>query len=435
MKNKQYLSNFDKDKNIAARKSGKKIRIPDHNGPPATVIRQQPGGFPCTNERIIWYCAPYIVFLRYGFPAARRKKRPEIRGSKNFQHMEQQIEKLLATVTHPETGRNLVESGVVEHIAAAAGKATVVLRFAKARDPFAVKIKNQTEALLREAFPGTEILVVVKEGGAAPRPEPKTRTMTDGIAKVIAVASGKGGVGKSTVTANLAVALRNLGFRVGVLDADIYGPSQPKMFGVEGYTPLAEEQGGIDVMIPAEAMDIRLMSIGFFIKPTDALLWRGAMATSALKQIVHQTKWGMLDFLLADLPPGTGDIHLSIINELKIDAAVIVSTPQQIAVADVVRGVEMFRNPNVNIPVAGVVENMAYFTPEELPDNRYYIFGHGGAREYAERNGIDFLGEIPIIQSIMEGGDTGRPAAGIDSRVERHYRELAEKIVGKVMKS
>ena len=245
--------------------------------------------------------------------------------------MEEKIKRLLASVVHPETGQDIVSSGFIEHTASAEGKVTVVLRFAKARDPFAVKIKNQAESLLREAFPGAEVLVVIKEGGAAPRPEPKLKTTTGGIARVIAVASGKGGVGKSTVTANLAIALRNMGFRVGVLDADIYGPSQPKMFGVEGYMPEAVAEDGVDHIVPAESMDVKLMSIGFFIKPTDALLWRGAMAVSALKQMIHQTRWGTLDFLLTDLPPGTGDVHLSIIGELKIDAAVIVSTPQQIA--------------------------------------------------------------------------------------------------------
>ena len=251
---------------------------------------------------------------------------------------------------------------------------------------------------------------------------------------MIAISSAKGGVGKSTVTANLAVALQRMGYRVGILDADIYGPSQPKMFGVEGYLPDAVQEEGTDRIVPAESMDIRLMSIGFFIKPTDALLWRGAMAVSALKQMIHQTKWGTLDFLLADLPPGTGDVHLSIIGELKIDSAVIVSTPQQVAVADVVRGVEMFRNENVNIPVAGIIENMAWFTPEELPENRYYLFGKGGARRFAEENGIDLLGEIPIIQSIMEGADTGTPSVSIDARVEPYYREIADRIVDKVVK-
>lgn len=348
--------------------------------------------------------------------------------------MEQQIKKLLGSIVHPETGRDIVSSGFVEHIAAADGKATVVLRFAKAHDPFAAKIKNQAEALLKQAFPAAEVLVVVKEGGQPPRPEPRTKTTTGAIGKVIAVASGKGGVGKSTVTANLAVALRNKGFRVGILDADIYGPSQPKMFGLEGYVPEAVQEEGEDRIVPAEAMDIRLMSIGFFIKPTDALLWRGAMASSALKQMIHQTVWGALDFLLVDLPPGTGDIHLSIIGELKIDAAVIVSTPQQIAVADVVRGVEMFRNENVHIPVAGIIENMAYFTPDELPNNRYYLFGQSGARRFAEQHGVDFLGEIPIVQSIMEGAESGRPAVVADPRVETCYREIADKIVAKVLK-
>lgn len=349
--------------------------------------------------------------------------------------MEKEIKRLLGQIVHPETGQDIVSGGLVEHIAAASDKATVVLRFAKARDPFAVKIKNRAEALLKEAFPDKEILVAIKEGGQPPRQEPKLKTATTGIAKVIAIASGKGGVGKSTVTANLAVALRNMGYRVGVLDADIHGPSQPKMFGVEGYLPDAVQEDGIDRIVPADAMDIRLMSIGFFIRPTDALLWRGAMATNALKQMIHQTRWGTLDFLLVDLPPGTGDIHLSIIGEMKIDAAVIVSTPQQVAVADVVRGVEMFRNPNVNIPVAGIVENMAWFTPEELPENRYYLFGRGGARRFSEQNGIDFLGEIPIIQSIMDGAESGKPAVGIDPRVETRYREIAGKIVGNVLKN
>lgn len=349
--------------------------------------------------------------------------------------MEKEIKRLLGQLVHPETGQDIVSGGLVEHIAVATDKVTVVLRFAKARDPFAVKIKNRAEALLRTAFPDKEILVVIKEGGQPPRTEPKLKSATHGIAKVIAVASGKGGVGKSTVTANLAVALRNMGYRIGVLDADIYGPSQPRMFGVEGYLPDAVQEEGTDRIVPAEAMDIRLMSIGFFIRPTDALLWRGAMATNALKQLIHQTKWGTLDFLLVDLPPGTGDIHLSIIGELKIDAAVIVSTPQQVAVADVVRGVEMFRHENVNIPVAGIIENMAWFTPEELPQNRYYLFGRGGARRFAEEHDIDFLGEVPIVQSIMEGAESGKPAAGIDSRVEKWYREIASKIVGNMLKN
>lgn len=349
--------------------------------------------------------------------------------------MEEKIQRLLASVVHPETGEDIVKAGFIEHLAAADDKITLVLRFAKARDPFASKIKNQAEALLKQVFPAAEVTVVIKEGGAPKREEPKMKSSAGDIGRVVAIASGKGGVGKSTVTANLAVALRNAGYRVGILDADIYGPSQPKMFGVENYLPDAMKgDDGVDRIIPAEALGIKIMSIGFFIKPDDALLWRGAMATNALKQLIHQTLWGTLDFLLIDLPPGTGDIHLSVIGELKIDAAVIVSTPQQVAVADVVRGVEMFRNQHVDIPLAGIVENMAWFSPEELPDARYYLFGRGGARRFAEEHGIDFLGEIPIVQSIMEGGDEGRPAAGIDARVEKWYREIASKIVEKVGK-
>lgn len=346
--------------------------------------------------------------------------------------MEEKIKDLLSGVVHPESGMDLAAGGMIDNITVAEGRIAVTLHFPKARDPFGVKLKNQAQALLEAAFPASQITVVIREG--APRKaEPERRTTTGGIGKVIAVASGKGGVGKSTVTANLALALRNMGYRVGILDADIYGPSQPKMFGVEGYLPEAVREDGIDQIIPADSMEIKLMSIGFFIKPDDALLWRGAMAVNALKQLIHQTRWGNLDFLLTDLPPGTGDIHLSIINELKIDAAVIVSTPQQIAVADVRRGVEMFRNPQVNIPVAGIVENMAWFTPEELPENRYYLFGKGGARAFAESNGVEFLGDIPIIQSIMEGSDHGNPASAIDPRVENYYRDIARKIVDKVM--
>ena len=355
--------------------------------------------------------------------------------------METDIRKLLEKIFHPESGVNIVEAGIVESVKAAEDKINVTLAFAKSRDPFAAKIKRQVQESVAEAFPKAAVTVTIRE--AAPRqtaPQQQTYTTTSQIRHTVAVASGKGGVGKSTVTANLAVALRKAGYRVGVLDADIYGPSQPRMFGAEGYVPDAvEDENGHTLIVPAVAENgaaagIEVMSIGFFIKPTDALMWRGAMAVNALKQMIHQTAWGELDYLLIDLPPGTGDIHLSIIGELRIDAAVIVSTPQQIAVADVVRGVEMFRHPQVGVPVAGIVENMAWFTPAELPDNRYYIFGRGGAERYARENGIDLLGKIPLIQSVMECSEDGYPAAGVDERVAEHYREIADKIVDKLSK-
>ncbi len=351
--------------------------------------------------------------------------------------MEQQIKRLLSTIVHPESGRNIIESGIVEHVDLQNNRITVTLHFDKARDPFALKIKHQIEEILSTelALDKEAITVIIKE--AAPRvQQPAERhTQTGGIGKILAVASGKGGVGKSTVTANLALTLRNMGYRVGILDADIYGPSQPKMFGVEDYLPEAERIDGEECILPADAMGIKLMSIGFFIKPTDALIWRDAMATNALRQMIHQTKWGGLDFLLIDLPPGTGGVHLAVISELKITGAVIVSTPQQVAVADVRRGVEMFRAEKIEIPVVGIIENMAWFTPRELPQNRYYLFGHGGAREYAEKNDVPFLGEIPIIQSVMDGSEEGRPAVGTDPEVESRYRSIAEKIVENMTKS
>ncbi len=347
--------------------------------------------------------------------------------------MNEQLEQLLRTIIHPETNDNIVVSGFVDRADRGEdGSIAITLRFQKARDPFAQKIKRQVEALMKATFPENQVMVIIREAAPKPRRQENVSTTTD-ICRIVAVASGKGGVGKSTVTANLAVALRQRGYNVGILDADIYGPSQTKMFGVEGYIPDAErDEEGHDFIIPSQSLGIKIMSIGFFIKPTDALMWRGGMAVNALHQLIHQTRWGKLDYLLIDLPPGTGDIHLSIINEIKISGAVIVSTPQQVAVADVVRGVEMFRHPQVDIPVLGVVENMAWFTPEELPNNRYYLFGKGGAKQYAEEAGVDLLGQVPIIQSIMEGSDEGRPAGGFDPRVEEYYAEIAAKVVEKL---
>ena len=347
--------------------------------------------------------------------------------------MNEQLEALLRQIIHPETEQNIVDSGFLDRADMGEdGSIAITLRFQKARDPFAQKVKRQVEELMAKTYPENKSMVILREAAPKPRRQENVTTTTE-ITRVIAVASGKGGVGKSTVTANLAVALRQRGYNVGILDADIYGPSQNKMFGCEGYIPDAErDEEGHDFIVPCQSLGIKIMSIGFFIKSTDALMWRGGMAVNALHQLIHQTRWGKLDYLLVDLPPGTGDIHLSIMNELKISGAVIVSTPQQVAVADVVRGVEMFRHPQVNIPVLGVVENMAWFTPEELPNNRYYLFGKGGASRYAQHIGVDVLGEVPIIQSIMEGSDEGRPAGGYDPRVEQHYAVIAAKVVEKL---
>ena len=251
----------------------------------------------------------------------------------------------------------------------------------------------------------------------------------DGVRRILAVSSAKGGVGKSTVTANLAVALSRLGYKVGILDADIYGPSQPMLFGVEDYRPEGEKKDGKDWILPAERFGIRIMSIGFFIDPADALMWRGPMATNALRQMIRQTLWGPLDFLLIDLPPGTGDVHLSIISEMSITGAIVVSTPQKVALADVVRGIAMFRNDKIDIPVLGLVENMAWFTPAELPENRYYLFGKEGVKMLAERQKLPLLAQIPLIQSVRESGDAGRPVSAKTDTASEYYDLLANNIV------
>lgn len=347
----------------------------------------------------------------------------------------EKLRKLLSEITHPETGKDIITSGIVEQIDAAGGKVTVTLNFPRQRDPFANSIKRQvTDAVLRVYPEAAESVgVIVKEGAPVKKQKPEeTQSALEGIGKIVAVASGKGGVGKSTVTANLAVTLTKMGYSVGILDADIYGPSQPKMFGIEGHEPQGLGKGDEQWLLPAESQGIKIASIGFFIPQGEALVWRGPMATSALKQLIHQTLWEKLDFLLVDLPPGTGDVHLSIVSELKLDGAVIVSTPQQVAVADVKRGIKMFRSPGVDVPVLGLIENMAWFTPAELPQNRYYIFGHGGARELAKEEKLDFLGDIPIIQSVMEGGENGVPASSADTTAEKHYVEIARKIVEKL---
>ncbi len=347
----------------------------------------------------------------------------------------EKLRKLLSEIVHPETGKDIVSSGIVESLDTAGGKVTVTLNFPRQRDPFANSVKRQVTDAAMKVYPqaGGNIDIIVKENPPVQKSKPEESLSGLGeIGKIIAIASGKGGVGKSTVTANLAVTLAKMRYSVGILDADIYGPSQPKMFGIEGHEPQGLGKGDEQWLLPAESMGIKIASIGFFIPQGEALVWRGPMATSALKQLIHQTLWEKLDFLLVDLPPGTGDVHLSIVSELNLDGAVIVSTPQQVAVADVMRGIKMFRSAGVNVPVLGIIENMAWFTPAELPNNRYYIFGKGGARELAKEEKVDFLGDIPIILSVMEGAENGIPAAAADTAVQKYYVEIARKIVKKL---
>lgn len=346
-----------------------------------------------------------------------------------------EINKALFEVQHPAKGdRNIVELGMVENVAIDGGKVTVTLAFSKHRDPLAEYLIGSTKAAVIRNFPGTEVEVktVIKDE-SAPKKKPGLDLGLEELAEVkhiIGIASGKGGVGKSTVAVNLAVALARLGYKVGLADADVYGPSVPKMTGTEGEMPEAfiEEGTEKEIILPLEKYGVKWMSIGYFAKPEQALIWRGPMACNALKQMILQVRWGELDFLLIDMPPGTGDIHISLVHDIPLEGAVIVSTPQDVALADVEKGVNMFRNESVNKPLFGLVENMAWFTPEELPDNRYYIFGRDGGARMAEKYGIALLGQIPIVQSIREGGDSGEPAA-LSSRPDGvAFAELAGKL-------
>ena len=325
----------------------------------------------------------------------------------------------LREVRHPGQGdKDLVELGMVQEISAGDNHIKVVLGFPKHRDPLAEYLIGSARAsLIRNSPQGTEVEVkaVVREEAPAKKKQNVNDLTLDEINNVrhiIGVASGKGGVGKSTVAVNLAVALARLGYKVGLADADVYGPSVPLMTDTEGAVPDAMEgENGNEVILPIEKYGVKWMSIGYFAQAGQALIWRGPMACNALKQMILQVRWGTLDFLLIDMPPGTGDIHISLVNDIPMEGAVIVTTPQAVALADVEKGVDMFRNDKINRKIFGLVENMAWFTPEELPENKYYIFGKEGGKKMAEKYGIPLIGQIPIVQSIRESGDAGEPAA------------------------
>lgn len=327
-----------------------------------------------------------------------------------------EISEWLREVEHPAKGdRNIVDLGMVQSIESNDGNITVTLVFSKHRDPLAEYLIGSTKAaIIRNAPAGTQVEVNTIIKDEAPKKKPGLDLGFEEIADVkhiIGIASGKGGVGKSTVSVNLAIALTRLGYKVGLADADVYGPSVPKMTATEGMMPDAMMDGEKEVILPLEKYGVKWMSIGYFAKPEQALIWRGPMACNALKQMILQVRWGELDFLLIDMPPGTGDIHISLVHDIPMEGAVIVSTPQNVALADVEKGVNMFRNKDVNKPILGLVENMAWFTPAEHPDEKYYIFGRDGGLRMAEKYQIPLLGQIPIVQSIREGGDSGEPAA------------------------
>jgi ATP-binding protein involved in chromosome partitioning len=345
----------------------------------------------------------------------------------------------LATVLYAGTKKNLVESGMVADTPAIAAPQAegepwhvkVVLEFPRDTDPFLKStVKAAEAAILYHCKKDSDDIKVeiITEFKSAPRPE--VGQMLPGVKNIIAVSSGKGGVGKSTVSANLAIALARLGYRVGLLDTDIFGPSMPKMFNVEDERPYAVKKDGRDLICPIEKYGVRLLSIGFFVSPTTATLWRGGMATSALKQLIADADWGELDYFILDTPPGTSDIHLTLLQTLPITGAIIVSTPQQVALADARKGIDMYRNDKVNVPILGLIENMAWFTPAELPENKYYIFGREGCKALAEEMNVPLLAQIPLVQSICDNGDAGTPAAlSSDTATGLAFINLAQAVV------
>ena len=334
----------------------------------------------------------------------------------------------LATVTYPGNKKNLVENEMVaDNIRIDGMNVSFSIIFPRDTDPFIKSTIKAAEAAIHYHV-GKDVVVGITAEFQTKRPEPDK--LLPQVKNIVAVSSGKGGVGKSTVSANLAIALARLGYRVGLLDTDIFGPSMPKMFDVEDARPYAVKVDGRDLIEPIEKYGVKLLSIGFFVSPETATLWRGGMACNALKQLIADADWGELDYFILDTPPGTSDIHRTLLQTLAITGAVIVSTPQKVALADARKGIDMYRNDKVNVPILGLVENMAWFTPAELPENRYYIFGKEGCKELASEMGVPLLAQIPIVQSICESGDKGTPAAlDSDTMTGRAFINLAQAVV------
>jgi len=347
------------------------------------------------------------------------------------------IYKALDTITAPGEGKSLVENKNITNIVAFGDEVEVDVTISNPTLQAKKKIEGEITKVIKAKVSEK---IVVKINLTVAKADPKENPNQirgkeiPNIKNIIAIASGKGGVGKSTITANTAISLSKMGFNVGVLDADVYGPSQHIMFDVERKKPLSVNIDGRSKMKPVENYGVKLLSLGFFTDPGQAVIWRGPMASKALNQLIFDADWGELDFLLIDLPPGTGDVHLSIVQALPISGAVVVSTPQNIALADARKGVGMFQQENINVPVLGIIENMSYFTPEELPDNKYYIFGKDGAKNLAEDIKTRFLGEVPLVQSIRESGDIGRPVALQEGTVlEKSFNDITKEMIAELL--
>jgi ATP-binding protein involved in chromosome partitioning len=343
-------------------------------------------------------------------------------------------EKILAAlgkVIHPEKGKDIVTLGMVSEIISTSEGITITLSPERSNDPFISSLKTKCVKILKEEFGAG---VVISEIKVTPKiivgkQEESKPEVLPGVKNIIAISSGKGGVGKTTIAVNLSVALARLGYKVGLLDADIFGPSVPIMFGAENYKPEVLKVKNNDIIRPLLKYGVRVLSIAFFINADDPVIWRGPMASSFLKQLISQGEWGELDYMLIDLPPGTSDIHLTVVQEMPVTGAIVVSTPQDVALADAVKGIAMFRSKKINVPVLGLVENMSWFTPEELPENKYFIFGRDGCKNLAEKMNIPLLGQIPVVQSICESGDKGEPVALKDTISGEAFISLAREVV------
>ena len=340
---------------------------------------------------------------------------------------EKQVRDALKTVIYPGSGKDILALNIVENIKIEEGKIYISLVFSKKNDPFIKAIKKAILKTINKYI--DKNAKVIFDIPKVENTVDLERNILPGVKNIVAVASGKGGVGKSTIAVNLAVSIAKKKYKVGLLDADIYGPSIPKMFNTQNVQPVVKEVNGKTYIVPHEKYGVKILSIGYFVKPEDALVWRGPMATSAIRQLINESDWGELDYLFVDLPPGTGDIHLTLVQEVPITGAIIVSTPQEIALADAIKGISMFQGKAVNVPVLGLVENMAWFTPKELPENKYYIFGKEGCKKLAEEKNIPFLGQIPLIQGIREDGDKGVPAALSEDGIGNSFCDFANKVI------
>jgi ATP-binding protein involved in chromosome partitioning len=342
-----------------------------------------------------------------------------------------QILKALSTIIHPEKGKDIVTLGMISEINSDSNGVSLTLAPEKSNDPFISSLRSTIVKTLKDVM-GSD--TVIKEIKISPKVvvgkhQEKQQEVLAGVKNIIAVASGKGGVGKTTIAVNLAISLAKRGLAVGLLDADIFGPSVPKMFDSETYRPEVKHQNNTDHIVPLYKYGVKVLSTGFFVDPADAVIWRGPMASNFLKQLIINGEWGILDFLIVDLPPGTSDIHLTLVQEVPVTGAIVVTTPQDVALADAVKGISMFRSDKIDVPVLGLVENMSWFTPAELPSNKYYIFGRDGGKKLAEKMNVPLLGQIPLVQSIREGSDTGKPVALGDSISGNAFMELAAEVV------